>query len=54
MKRRFLEDCLAKGMSLEAIGELAGRHPQVESGFATLPRELGKHSRAEELLNLVD
>lgn len=27
MKRRFLEDCLAKGMSLEAIGELAGRHP---------------------------
>lgn len=27
MKRRFLEDCLAKGMSLEAIGELAGKHP---------------------------
>jgi transposase len=27
MKRRFLEDCLAKGMSLEAIGELTGRHP---------------------------
>jgi hypothetical protein len=27
MKRRFLEDCLAKGMSLESIGELVGRHP---------------------------
>lgn len=31
MKRRFLEDCLAKGMSLEAIGELAGRHPSTVS-----------------------
>ncbi len=27
MDKRFLEDCLAKGMSLEAIGELAGKHP---------------------------
>jgi transposase len=27
MERRFLEDCLAKGMSLEAIGKLAGKHP---------------------------
>jgi DNA-binding transcriptional ArsR family regulator len=27
MERRFLEECLAQGMSLEAIGELAARHP---------------------------
>lgn len=27
MDKRFLEDCLTKGMSLEAIGELAGKHP---------------------------
>jgi transposase len=27
MERRFLEECLAKGMSLEAIGELVGKHP---------------------------
>ena len=26
MKRRFLEECLAKGMSLEAIGEVADKH----------------------------
>lgn len=27
MDKRFLEGCLAKGMSLEAIGKLAGKHP---------------------------
>jgi transposase len=27
MDKRFLEECLAKGMSLEAIGELTGKHP---------------------------
>jgi transposase-like protein len=27
----FLEDCLANGMSLEAIGELAGKHPSTVS-----------------------
>jgi transposase-like protein len=27
MEKRFLEDCLAKGMSLEAIGGLVGKHP---------------------------
>jgi IS30 family transposase len=27
MDKRFLEDCLTKKMSLEAIGELAGKHP---------------------------
>ena len=27
MDKRFLKDCLAKGMSLEAIGELVGKHP---------------------------
>lgn len=27
MDKGFLEDCLAKGMSLEAIGETAGKHP---------------------------
>jgi transposase len=27
MERRFLEECLAKGLSLEAIGELVAKHP---------------------------
>lgn len=27
MDKGFLEDCLAKGMSLEVIGELVGKHP---------------------------
>ncbi len=27
MDKRLLEDCLARGMSLEAIGESVGRHP---------------------------
>jgi transposase len=27
MDKRFLEDCLAKGMSLEAIGKSVGKHP---------------------------
>jgi transposase len=27
MDKRFLEDCLAKGMSLETIGKQIGRHP---------------------------
>jgi transposase-like protein len=27
MERRFLEECLAKGMSLEAIGREVGKHP---------------------------
>jgi transposase len=27
MERRFLEECLAQGMSLEAIGEEVGKHP---------------------------
>ncbi len=27
MDKRFLEDCLARGMSLEAIGERTGKHP---------------------------
>lgn len=27
MKKQFLEECLAKGMSLETIGELSGKHP---------------------------
>jgi 5-methylcytosine-specific restriction endonuclease McrA len=27
MDKTFLEDCLAKGMSLEKIGELTGKHP---------------------------
>jgi excisionase family DNA binding protein len=31
MDKRFLEDCLAKGMSLEAIGKLAGKHPSTVS-----------------------
>lgn len=31
MDKRFLEDCLAKEMSLDAIGELAGKHPSTVS-----------------------
>lgn len=31
MKRRFLEDRLAKGMSLEAIGKEVGKHPSTVS-----------------------
>jgi IS30 family transposase len=31
MDKRFLEDCLAQGMSLEAIGRLAGKHPSTVS-----------------------
>jgi hypothetical protein len=27
MDKRFLEDCLARGMSLEAVGEAVGKHP---------------------------
>jgi excisionase family DNA binding protein len=31
VEKRFLEECLAKGMSLEAIGGLAGKHPSTVS-----------------------
>jgi transposase len=31
MDKRFLEDCLAKGMSLDAIGAETGRHPSTVS-----------------------
>ncbi|MBW8059192.1 MAG: hypothetical protein FVQ78_02425 [Solirubrobacterales bacterium] len=31
MDKRFLEDCLARGMSLEATGELTGKHPSTVS-----------------------
>jgi len=31
MEKGFLEDCLGKGMSLEAIGERAGKHPSTVS-----------------------
>jgi excisionase family DNA binding protein len=31
MDKGFLEDCLAKGMSLDAIGALAGKHPSTVS-----------------------
>lgn len=31
MQRRFLEECLADGMSLEAIGETVGKHPSTVS-----------------------
>jgi DNA-directed RNA polymerase subunit RPC12/RpoP len=29
MDKRFLENCLAEGMSLERIGELTGKHPSI-------------------------
>lgn len=31
MEKRFLEDCLTEGMSLEAIGERVGKHPSTVS-----------------------
>jgi transposase len=31
MERRFLEDCLGRGMSLEAIGGRVGKHPSTVS-----------------------
>lgn len=31
MDKRFLEKCLAKGLSLDAIGELVGKHPSTVS-----------------------
>jgi len=31
MDKRFLEDCLAQGMSLEAIGDQVGKHPSTVS-----------------------
>jgi excisionase family DNA binding protein len=31
VEKRFLEECLAKGLSLEAIGKLAGKHPSTVS-----------------------
>lgn len=31
MEKAFLEDCLAKGLSLDGIGELAGKHPSTVS-----------------------
>lgn len=31
MDKGFLEECLVKGMALEAIGELAGKHPSTVS-----------------------
>jgi transposase-like protein len=31
MDKGFLEECLAQGMALEAIGELAGKHPSTVS-----------------------
>lgn len=31
MDKRFLEDCLARGMSLEAIGDQVGKHPSTVS-----------------------
>jgi transposase len=37
MEREYLEDCLAKGMSLKAIGDQAGKHP------ATVSYWLKKH-----------
>jgi DNA-binding transcriptional ArsR family regulator len=40
MERAFLESCLANGMSLEAIGELVGKHP------STVSYHLKKHGLA--------
>ena len=31
MEQKFLESCLADGLSLETIGELVGRHPSTVS-----------------------
>ena len=35
MDKRFLEKCLAQGMSLEAIGEKIGKHPSTVGYWVT-------------------
>jgi len=35
MDKGFLEDCLAKGMSLEAIGQIVGKHPSTVGHWLT-------------------
>ena len=35
MDKRLLEECLAKGMSLDAIGEKVGKHPSTVSYWPT-------------------
>jgi transposase len=63
MKREFLEECLAEGMSLETIGKRAGKHESTVSywmkkhGLAAV--QTGKHSarggfEKEELERLLD
>jgi transposase len=63
MEKGFLEDCLAQGMSLEAIGKLAGRHPSTVSywlkkyGFSAVKAK--RHSARgpldkEQLETLID
>ncbi len=63
MKKRFLEDCLARGMSLEAIGNRVGKHPSTVSYWLKKHglQAMGapKHSRrgslcADRLLSLIE
>jgi len=63
MDKGFLEDCLARGLSLEAIGELVGQHPSTVrywmQKFGLTPRGAVRHSpkgglKREELEPLVE
>lgn len=48
MDKRFLEECLAKGMSLEAIGRLVSKHPSTVSywlkKYGLVAAGSGRHS----------
>jgi transposase len=48
VERRFLEDCLARGLSLEAIGKLTGKHPSTVSywlqNYGLKPNGAARHA----------
>jgi transposase len=63
MERRFLKECLARGMSLEAIGREVGKHPSTVSHWLKKhglePPGAGKYARRgplcpDQLKSLVD
>lgn len=63
MDKRFLEDCLARGMSLEAIGRRVGKHPSTVSYWlkkhGLSPVGASKHAKrgpvcADKLQTLVE
>ena len=53
MDKRFLEECLAQGLSLDQIGERAGKHPSTISfhlkKFGLIANGTQRHSPRGEL-----